>query len=117
MRTSEAKKKRCEFFAKLKKKLTEVMCHVIDVLAKPIEALDKWIDRGYEQGYEDGLNTTVKIVVNETLDIVHERADVIRERCNWILAVISDIEMQDPGLHTEVESIEGSVQEILKQVK
>lgn len=116
MRISEPRRKQYESFEKIKKKMTDIIYRAIDILAKPIEAFDRWIDRGYKEGYEAGLNTTVKIVVNETLDIIHERADVIKERCNWILAVISDIELQDPGLRTEVESIEGSIQEILKQV-
>ena len=116
MRISERRRKNREFFERIGNSLKRIISRSIEILAKPIEAFDEWIDRGYKEGYEDGLNTTVKVVVNETLDIIHERADVIKERCNWILAVISDIELQDPGLRTEVESIEGSVQEILKQI-
>lgn len=116
MRTSEAKKKRCEFFAKLKKKLTEVMCRVIDVLAKPIEAFDRWQDR-YERGYNDGIDAVCEGAVWVALNIYKDKHKVIEEKCRQIETAIRELELHDPGLHTEVESIEGSVQEILKQVR
>lgn len=115
MRLSEQKRKQHEFFGRLKKRMTEIMCHVIDVLAKPLEAFDRWQDR-YERGYNDGVDAVYQGAVWVVLDMYKGRHEIIKERCDGILAVISDIELQDPRLHTEVERIEGSVQEILKQV-
>lgn len=116
MRISEAKRKRYVFFDRLKKKLTEIMCHVIDVLAKPIEAFDRWQDR-YERGYNDGVDAVCEGAVYVVLDIYKDRHKAIEERCKYIEAVISEMELNYPELHTEVESIEGSVQEIMNQVR
>ena len=116
MRVSKQRRKRYAFCDKLKKKLTEIMNHVIDVLAKPIEAWDRWIDR-YDIGYNDGVDAVCEGAVYVVLDIYKDRHKVVKERCNHIEAVISEMELNYPELHAEVDSIEKALQEIRKQVK
>lgn len=92
------------------------MNRVIDFLAKPIEAWDWRYDR-YDRGYEAGMDAVCEGAVTIVLDMLKARNEIIIERCNHILAVISEMELNYPELHTEVESIEGSVQEIMNQVR
>lgn len=85
---------------------------VVDILGKPVGALDDWIER-YYKGFDEGFEKGVDIMV----DCLRNKHKVVKERCNHIEAVISEMELNYPELHTEVDSIEKAVQEIRRQVK
>lgn len=119
MRISESKRRRLEFYDRIKKKLRALIDKFIDILARPVEAFDNWMDR-YDRGYEDGLRDGVTEMVKDELKFVHhleDKYDIIIGRCNHIEAVISEMELNYPELHTEVDSIEKSLQEIRRQVR
>lgn len=91
------------------------MNRVIDFLAKPIEAWDWWYDR-YDRGYEAGMDAVCEGAVTIVLDMLKARNEIIVERCNHIEAVISEMELYNPELHTDVESIDKSIRVILDSI-
>lgn len=116
MRVSKSRRKRLDFFDKLRKTLSRWVEKTMDILGKPIEIFDRWIDR-YERGFYDGVDAAYECEEKVISDILKTRNKVIKERCNHIEAVISEMELNYPELHTEVDSIEKSLQEIRRQVR
>lgn len=116
MRVSESRRKRLDFFDKLKKTLQRWFDKAVDILGKPVEALDNWLDR-YERGYNDGIDASCEDAMQITLDIFKGRHKAVEERCTFIESVITELELNYPELHTEVDSIYKAVSEIRRQVK
>lgn len=108
MRMTESQKRRREFYDKLRKKWREWIKKLINILARPIELIDQWLDAPYYEGYADGSKETIDKIAKYYVG----KIKVLIKSCNHIEAIISEMELQYPELHTEVQYIDKAVQDI-----